>query len=742
MNNTRDSVLTLVAHACSGPTLKFTTATVVAVTGAEADIFLDNTTKSAWTRFVVPAGASLEIGACEKAGKTVYLAIKGGLPSVPLHLESKSTFTPGNIGGVQGRELAAGDILDLAIESLPDSTQGNDLTLPVEARPAHPHDWTLAALPGPHADAAYLHPDDLATLYSTTYTISPDSNRLGLRLSGLKPLKYAPGAGGGGHGSNVTDHGYAGGMVNMNGDLPVLFAADAPDCGGLACPVTLVECEQWKTGQLKAGDSFRFVVPGEGELPKHAARQADWLGRVEAFVATGSALGPFPLDLETTKPIPNPSDCVLHKIEGDAMSPSFKFLQAGDGAILIEVGDQNELTFRTRLLTELWERRLRDKAVPGLYAYIQNVASLLVKFHPSQLSQEAVLEALLATSAGLAEASVKSDVPSRRLHLPVVFNDSVSRETVERYMTSTKRTKAVFLPDNLEYMARACGVDGAEGVVGRFLSSDWFCTSRSFFLGLPFLFPLDKRAILAAQKYNPTRTFTPSGTLGYAGNQCAIYPTVLPGGYQILGRTLTPWSAYGRYGEGHEGHFLIRSFDLIRWVPMSEDEFNEVDKAFSAGSWKPEVEDVTISAKDMAEMEERTTAEAQAIADKCKANLDVLAVEEAAYVCEYQAGLDADKAEAEAVTAANAKAGGADNVSAGAGEAGTPLKSPVMAAVRSIGVAVGDFLTKDSVPAKVEAMKTEIAVRVPRGLLGKTVTRVCVEVGETVQPGQALLYAD
>lgn len=700
-----------------------------------------------WTRFVVPANFTLEIGACEQAGKTAYLAIKGGLPSVPIHLESKSTFAPGKIGGVQGRALAAGDILDLTAQAGPSKGQEEDLTLPVEARPAYPHEWQLAALPGPHADAAYLHPDDLATLYSTTYTVSPDSNRLGLRLSGLPPLKYAPGAGSGGHGSNVTDHGYASGMLNMNGDLPVLFAADAPDCGGLACPVTVVECEHWKTGQLKADDTFKFVVPGAGELPKQARRQEDWLEGVKAFVSGSGSSASFPLDLEATEP--TPSDGVLHKVDGGADSPSFRFLQAGDGAILIEIGDQNELTFRTRLLTELWERRLRALALPGLYAYIQNVASLLVKFHPAQLSQAAVLGALLDTSDGLAEASVKSDVPSRRIHLPVVFNDSVSQETVQRYMTSTKRTKAVFLPDNLEYMARACGVDGADGVVSRFLSSDWFCTSRSFFLGLPFLFPLDKRALLAAQKYNPTRTFTPSGTLGYAGNQCAIYPTVLPGGYQILGRTLTPWSAYGRYGPGHEGHFLLRSFDLIRWVPMSEDEFGEVEKAFGAGSWKPKVEEVTISASEMAELEERTKEEARAIGEEYKVNLEELAVEEAGYVREYQAELDAAKAKADADAAATAaaKPAGGSSAGAGAGGAGStgnevPLKSPVMASVRSIGVAVGDVLTKECVPVKVEAMKTEIVVRVPRGLVGKRVVRVCVAVGEVVGPGEAVLWAE
>lgn len=84
---------------------------------------------------------------------------------------------------------------------------------------------------------------------------------------------------------------------------------------------------------------------------------------------------------------------------------------------------------------------------------------------------------------------------------------------------------------------------------------------------------IDKRALLAGQKYNPSRTFTPAGTLGYAGVAASIYPVDSPGGVQILGRTLTPWKVWA---DSYEGHFLLRSFDLVRWIPTSEEEFNQV----------------------------------------------------------------------------------------------------------------------------------------------------------------------
>jgi len=72
---------------------------------------------------------------------------------------------------------------------------------------------------------------------------------------------------------------------------------------------------------------------------------------------------------------------------------------------------------------------------------------------------------------------------------------------------------------------------------------------------------------------------------------------------------------------------------------------------------------------------------------------------------------------------------------------GTPLKSPVLATVRSLGVKVGDVLTSDVVPVKLEAMKTEVSVKVSRALVGKKVTGVACEVGDVVRPGQALLFA-
>jgi len=59
---------------------------------------------------VVPAGATLRLGAVEGHGARAYLSVRGGF-QVPEYLGSRSTFTLGQFGGHGGRPLRIGDVL-------------------------------------------------------------------------------------------------------------------------------------------------------------------------------------------------------------------------------------------------------------------------------------------------------------------------------------------------------------------------------------------------------------------------------------------------------------------------------------------------------------------------------------------------------------------------------------------------------------------------------------------------------
>lgn len=80
-----------------------------------------------------------------------------------------------------------------------------------------------------------------------------------------------------------------------------------------------VEVECFKMGQLRSGDTFRFVQPPLEALPEQLEKQQAWLDAIAEAVKTGStdSLVPFPLDVPAaaTKSI---SDGIVKVIEADA----------------------------------------------------------------------------------------------------------------------------------------------------------------------------------------------------------------------------------------------------------------------------------------------------------------------------------------------------------------------------------------------------------------------------------------
>lgn len=123
----------------SGPELLFHCPAVVALAGAEMEMTLDGKSVRPYTRIVVPKGGSrLKIGKIKEGalGCRAYLAIRGGLPGVPVYLGSKATSPSLGIGGYQGRQLLTGDTLELDETSAKEATAVKEWSLPEDAWPS------------------------------------------------------------------------------------------------------------------------------------------------------------------------------------------------------------------------------------------------------------------------------------------------------------------------------------------------------------------------------------------------------------------------------------------------------------------------------------------------------------------------------------------------------------------------------------------------------------------------------
>ena len=86
-----------------GPTIEFTSDTLIAITGGDFGPVIDGQKVPMHRPVAVKAGAILRFGPCV-VGCRAYLAVAGGY-DVPVVMGSKSTYLRAQFGGLEGRAL-------------------------------------------------------------------------------------------------------------------------------------------------------------------------------------------------------------------------------------------------------------------------------------------------------------------------------------------------------------------------------------------------------------------------------------------------------------------------------------------------------------------------------------------------------------------------------------------------------------------------------------------------------------
>jgi len=692
----------------TGPRLRFARATLVCVTGAPAPVTVDGVPVPQWEPVEVPAGGVLDVGAPHDAGLRTYVLVRGGL-DVPRYLGSAATFTLGGFGGYTGRALAVGDVLvpaDGAGDPAPEAAP-----VPAGSRPVLGHAWELAVQEGPQPAPSYFTRDDMARLYATTWDVQSHANRTGIRLSGPAPTWARPDGGDAGlHPSNLHDNPYSVGALNVSGDTPILLGPDGPSLGGFACPVTVVAGARWKLGQIRPGDTVRFVPVGDGGA---ALLRSDDATRARASV-------PAPLR-ETPS-----DDGVLggrgpSRGPGDDDRPAVTYLRGGDDNVLVEYGDA-VLDLGVRLRVHALAEALRAASPGGIVDVTPGVRSLHVHVDPDVLPVDrlvgllAELEDDLPPTGGLV-------VPSRRIHLPMSWDDPSIREAVDRYAAGV-RPDAPWLPSNVEFIRRINGLASVDDVRRTVFDAEYLVLGLGdVYLGAPLAVPLDPRHRLVTTKYNPARTWTPSDAVGLGGTYLCVYGMESPGGYQLVGRTVPIWSGHRQHGVFEPGvPWLLRFFDRVVWEPVSPEELTERRAAFAAGRLDVEVEEGEFSLRDhLAFLDEQ----ADDIARFRERQATAFAAERTAW--ELSGELDPARAQPDPVPA--------DETALDVPDGHHVVHAPMVGSVWRLEVDHDQRVDAGDELLVLEAMKLELRVTSP---VAGRVARLLVEPGQQVRPGTAL----
>lgn len=695
----------------AGPVLRFNTAAVIAVTGAEIAVAIDDVPQPMHTALFVPKGATLKLGRIAAdasnsaaAGARSYLAVRGGL-DVPDYLGSQSTFTLGQFGGHEGRPLRSGDVLHVfALEATESSHQAGAAALPTELQLALPEVRTLRVIYGPHGAPEYFQPEYIAQFFATEWEVHFNSSRTGVRLIGPKPL-WARESGGeaGLHPSNIHDNPYAIGAVDFTGDMPVILGPDGPSLGGFVCPVTVIEADLWQLGQLKAGDKLRFVP-----VTIETARAA-----MQTLSTEVQTLQPQPLQWQAA---PLASPIVLDVGEADRRLVG---RLSGDCNLLLEIGAP-ELDLVLRFRSHALMQALQEQNLAGVIDLTPGIRSLQVHYQPEQLPLAKLAQAIADLWDSVCNTTDLT-VPSRTVYLPLSWDDPACQLAIQKYMT-TVRKDAPWCPSNLEFIRRMNDLKDIEAVKHTVFEARYLVMGLGdVYLGAPVATPLDPRHRLVTTKYNPARTWTAENSVGIGGAYMCVYGMEGPGGYQFVGRTLQIWNRYFKAPAFHGKPWLLRFFDQVRFYPVTAEELLDIRKKFPPGLYDIRIEEGTLSLADY-----------QAFLDKEADGIAAFRTQQrAAFEAERQrwvaSGLD--KFDSEEVVEAPA-----DQAPLQDGETG--VEATIAGNLWQVKAQVGQTVHSGQTLLVLESMKMEIAVDSP---CAGVVKEVRVQAGTPVRAGQCLV---
>ncbi|KUP21771.1 urea carboxylase [Paenibacillus sp. DMB5] len=555
--------------------------------GADMDARLDGTPVAPYTPLQASAGAVLTLG--ESAlGMRSYLLVAGGF-DMPLTLGSASTFTLGGFGGYGGGALRPGSVLRVN-PGAPLNRQEQVRPLPEVSQPDICREWAIGVIPGPHCTEEYLLPAYLEQLTGTVWEVHFNSSRTGVRLIGPAPLWAREDGGDAGlHPSNIHDNAYAIGALDLTGDMPILLGPDGPSLGGFVCPVTTASAELWKIGQLRPGDKVRFKLITVEEAEQLRLEQELFLKELgEEQSGSGELKIPALPEQSSGQYMP------LLAFEEQGRRFKIAIRCSGDENILVEYGDR-ELDLLYRFQVYVLMQAVKDN---GRIPYIEmtpGIRSLQIHLDRTQITVKEAAAIVLDIDLELPSLDT-IEVPSRKVKLPLSWDDPATRLAIERYQQNV-RPDAPWCPSNLEFIRRMNGLESIDEVAEVVFNASYLVMGLGdVYLGAPVAVPLDPRHRLVTTKYNPARTWTPENAVGIGGAYLCVYGMEGPGGYQFVGRTVQMWNKFRETANFEPGKpWLLRFFDQITFYPVSEAELLQMREDFPRGAYTVEVEETTFN---------------------------------------------------------------------------------------------------------------------------------------------------
>ncbi len=229
-----------------GPVLEAGGEMLIGFMGADMPASIDDRPIKRGQAYRVKKGQRVSFGMAVN-GVRSYIAFAGGI-NVPEVMGSRSTNIRCKLGGLEGRKLEDNDSLPLP--ELPYSEEKIRRLMAQNLCPCnYASDIQVRVILGPQQEA--FTDEGIKTFLESRYTVSNESDRMGIRLTGEKIE---------GKGSmDIVSDGVTFGSIQVtSAGLPVILMADHQTTGGYAKIATVVSADLPLLAQARPGDQVSF----------------------------------------------------------------------------------------------------------------------------------------------------------------------------------------------------------------------------------------------------------------------------------------------------------------------------------------------------------------------------------------------------------------------------------------------------------------------------------------------------
>ena len=236
------------------------------------------------------------------------------------------------------------------------------------------------------------------------------------------------------------------------------------------------------------------------------------------------------------------------------MENSVKFLFSGDSALVIEFGNEISVDINKKIRKMMDD--IKKENIDGIIELVPTYCSLLINYDVLKIDYNTLVEKLKTFLNNNLETAEGEEVTL--VEIPTLYNDEVG-------------------PD-LSYVAEHNKISKEE-VIKIHTGTDYLVYMLGFMPGFTYLGGMSEK--IATPRLESPRLQIYPGSVGIAGKQTGMYPSMSPGGWRIIGRT-----PLKLYNPDSDTPVYISSGDYVRYVSISEEEYNDILKKVENDEYK------------------------------------------------------------------------------------------------------------------------------------------------------------